>query len=260
MNSKMILVIPIKYLPGNKFVYIRELCGKDEQSVAGSQSIDAISLLDRILQGDTGNTNLISRAALLPVSDRDRILTAVYMNTYGFKVDASISCPSCTKPFDISFSLHEWANEISNDKVKLLNGKMSDFPFNTQNGIRFRLPTGEDEMAIMGMEPKNAEMELLKRCLPRDIKEFDANTIQQEMLEVAPLADSELEAECPECAGKQLLHFNQQQYLLTSLIKEREKLVSEVHLLTKYYGWGLNEILELPRKIRRLYLTMMGNL
>jgi hypothetical protein len=77
------------------------------------------------------------------------------------------------------------------------------------------------------------------------------------MHEMAPLADAEFEAKCPECSEIQLLHFNLQQYLLSSLLNEQKKLVIEVHRLASAYGWGLNEIMELPRSIRGTYITML---
>ena len=57
----------------------------------------------------------------------------------------------------------------------------------------------------------------------------------------------------------QIFHFNLQEYLLTSLTKEKDNLVAEVHMLARFYGWGLNEILELPRSSRKSYVALMGN-
>jgi hypothetical protein len=253
----MISVIPLRFLPGYKWAQIRELCGKDEQSVAGTRSVDAICLMDRILQGSNGNVQVVSASATLPVPDRDRLLTAVYFNTYGSKIETTISCPSCNERFDLSFSLDEWVNDLATVSSQKLSGKDDAYPFLAPGGIKFRLPTGEDEMVVMGKEPATAATELLNRCIHGGSGPYDTDLIQKTMHEIAPLADAEFEAQCPECSEKQLLHFNLQQYLLSSLLNEQKKLVIEVHRLASAYGWGLNEIMELPRSIRRTYITML---
>jgi hypothetical protein len=252
----MISIIPLRFLQGDKWVHIRELCGMDEQSVSGNRSIDAICLLDRIIQDIPGTDKGFIRSANLSVSDRYRILTAVFFNTYGPKIETTVSCLSCDNRFDIGFSMDEWVTDLKIGKAEHLNGNEGDFPFKTPAGINFRLPTGEDEMAVMGMEPLRAETELLKRCLPGETENYDADALQHTMQAIAPLVEADLEAECPECSVKQSFHFNLQHYLLSSLLNEYDNLVAEVHLLAKYYGCGLKEILELPRKARRSYVAL----
>jgi hypothetical protein len=253
----MISVIPLRFLPGYKWAHIRELCGKDEQSVADTRSVDAICLMDRILQGSNGNVQVVSASDILPIPDRDRLLTAVYFNTYGSKIETTVLCPSCNNRFDLSFSLEEWVNDLTADSSQKLNGKDCAYPFMAPGGIKFRLPTGADEMAVMGMEPGTAAKELLKKCIPEGSGQYNPDLIQMAMHEMAPLADAEFEAKCPECSEIQLLHFNLQQYLLSSLLNGQKKLVIEVHRLASAYGWGLNEIMELPRSIRGTYITML---
>ena len=251
----MITVVPLRFLPGNRWIHIRELCGNDEQSVSGTRSIDAICLLDRIIENIRGSESVITGSATLPVPDRERLLTAVYFNTYGSTIETTVSCSSCNCQFDLNFTINEWIEELTTGNIGKLNGNA--YPYLSPDGLTFRLPTGEDEMAVMGLDPSMAETELLKRCIPEGTGNFSPDLLQQAMQEAAPLADTDIETICPECSEKQPLHFNLQQYLLSSLIKEQKKLVVEVHQLTKAYGWGLNEILKLPRSIRRSYLLMV---
>jgi hypothetical protein len=134
----------------------------------------------------------------------------------------------------------------------------SDYPFRVSD-YSFRLPNGLDEMSVMGMESKRAEDEMMRRCLPDECHEYEAEVIQKTMEEIAPLADSEFEAKCPECSGTQLFHVNIQTFLLSSVINERDKLNAEIHLLTRYYGWNLTEILELPRSMRLSFVSLAGS-
>jgi hypothetical protein len=254
----MITVVPIRFLNGTNWVHLRELCGKDEQLVAGTRSADAVSLLDSII-AFPGWEQLPPLSAMLPVPDRDRVLMATYINTYGKMVQSTVICSSCKKNYDVSFSLEEWYRNLMKTAERQPNGKEPGYPFKTPRGLRFRLPTGEDEMAVVSMDPDQAEAEMLRRCIPEGTLKYNRDQLQKAMQEIAPLADAEIEAKCPECSVSQIFHFNLQEYLLISLMKEKDNLAAEVHLLARFYGWGLNEILELPRSSRKSYVALTGN-
>ena len=253
----MITIVPLRFLPGNKWVHLRELCGNDEQFISGIKSIDAIRLLDGILSNGLVPENVIQQSAKLVISDRDRILAAVYVNTYGPDIQTTVSCSSCNCQFDIEFSLESLIINNNLFQVEEESEQNAAIFFRTSGGARFRLPTGEDEIAVMGMDPEKAERELMKRCLIAGNTGINPDILQQEMQNIAPLIDADFETQCPECSEKQSLHFNLQQYLLSSLLKEQKKLAFEVNQLARAYGWGLNEILRLPRSIRRSYVSMV---
>lgn len=254
----MVTVIPLRYLSRHKWVHIRELCGKDEHSVNDKRSIDAICLINRLLHNGMEYNGIITNSAILPVADRQQVLTAIYFNTYGPEIKTSVSCSSCRSKFDIKFSLENWVSRLSNDNNRNRPGNGSAYPFEASDGTKFRLPTGEDEMSVSGLEPDIAEKELLKRCMPEETSDYNHESLVHAMEEAAPLTIGDIEAQCPECSVVQMFHFNLQQYLLSSLIIERDRLVAEIHLLARYYGWGLEEILELPRSMRRSFVISAG--
>ena len=148
---------------------------------------------------------------------------------------------------------------MSTNNLLKRNGNSSDFPFSIGNKLKFRLPTGEDELAVMGYGiDKSAEV-LVKRCIPELARKINLDDILKTMQEFAPLSDAEIEAQCPECSKISNLHFSLQQYLLSSLLKEHDILTAEIHLLARTYGWGLNEILSLPRGTRRSFVAAITN-
>lgn len=249
-------VIPLRFTGGNRWVQLRAMCGKDEQAVTGTRSIDAMGLLDRLIQKHPDNGFMASGTAALPVADRDQLLLAVFVDNYGPAIVTTVCCNACECKFEIDFSVTELTDSLMQEHAECVQGKDTTYPFRIPGGTPFRLPTGEDELAVLGMQPEEAAAELLSRCLPAGAKKNNTTTLQQAMQKTAPLLDAEFEARCPECSGVQWFHFNLQHYLLTSLMNEREKLVAEVHLLAKAYGWGLNEILELPRKIRKSHVAL----
>ncbi len=125
--------------------------------------------------------------------------------------------------------------------------------------MKFRLPTGEDELAVMGYDIDKSAEELIKRCIPELARKTNLDNILKTIQEFAPLSDAEIEAQCSECSMISNLHFSLQQYVLSSFLKERDILTAEIHLLARTYGWGLNEILSLPRGDRRSFVAAITN-
>jgi hypothetical protein len=74
---------------------------------------------------------------------------------------------------------------------------------------------------------------------------------------VAPLLDLSLDASCPDCGHSQKIRFSVQSYLLASLVNERRRLVADVHRLAAAYGWSRQDILELPRAMRRQHVELI---
>ena len=102
-----------------------------------------------------------------------------------------------------------------------------------------------------------AERELLARCVVMGDPAQEPQAVQAAMMEVAPVVDLDLQVRCPECDHVQAVHFDIQTYLLSALSAERKQLAWEVHRLAVAYGWGLEEILSLPRGQRRMYVALI---
>jgi hypothetical protein len=251
--TEMINIIRMHFLPEFSWVHLCDISGKNEQAVMGTRSVDAIRLLDSLLSNGSGTKNSELNTAKLSIYDRDRVLATLYMNTYGPRVETTVECPGCHQSYDIGFPLQELMNDptqTGSTRQVIVN---DSFRFITASGVTFRLPTGEDELAMTGIAPEKAEAGLLERCILENKDLATADTVQKVMEEVAPMVAGSFDVTCPECNFMQQLNFNLQYYLLASLLAERKKLVAEIHLLSRYYGWGLNEILELPRSMRKAF-------
>jgi len=243
--------VPLRFAAAGRRAELRELCGHDEQAVAGTGPADAIGLLDRILVAAPGDAVAPGTAVTLTVADRDRLLAAVHMNTYGSRVSTSVCCAGCKVVFDVDFSLAELQQHQDRGPQCRDIERRPDGSFRLADGRRFRLPTGEDECAVLGMAPEEAEAELLRRCLFDGDPTRDNSDVDRLMEDAGPVLALELTASCPECGREQSVYFDIQRYLLTALSQERHLLVHEIHMLARAYGWSLTEILGLPRSTRR---------
>jgi hypothetical protein len=250
--------VTLALVPGGAWAGLRELCGYDEESVEGTDTVTAIQLLDHLLVDRPGTTIGPGNAAKLTATDRDRLLAAIYARTYGSRIESTIQCLYCNEPFDLDFDLYEILDGLDAAKGTMATEETKDV-FTLPDGRQFRLPTGEDEFAVCHLPADKAESELLARCLLKNNLGVESEDIQAAMQEIAPVLDLELNALCPECGRSQHVRFDMQSYLLSALAAERVQLTLEVHRLAMAYGWNLQDILALPRSQRRTYVALVEN-
>lgn len=240
-------------LPGGRWACLRELCGRDETDLAGEEDLVAVELLDRLLVERPGTTVGPGSAAALAISDRDRLLAAVYARHFADRIEGSQRCASCGAPFEVSFSLAALLESLEPELAC-----DDDGAFRLPDGRRFRLPTTLDHRRCIGLAPEAAALELLRGCLldgaPADAG--DAEVIEAAMERAGPMLDLDVDASCPSCAHAQVVRFDIVRHLAGVMASERRWLVREIHCLAKAYGWSLGEILSLPRRERRAFVKL----
>lgn len=236
---------------------LRELNGFDEQSISGPDTANAIDLIDRLLVRSPGSPVEHFRAVELTGADRDRLLAEVYERTFGPLIESVVQCVLCEELFDLTFSIRDLLASLDFAKSSALATHDQDGTYRLTNGLRFRLPVGADELAVVGLPPEAAQSELLQRCIIESNQAVEIDVVQEAMEEIAPVMDLELDARCPECGGKQPVHFDIQFYLLRALLQERRRIGREIHRLAVAYGWSLNEILSLSRRERQAFVEFI---
>lgn len=237
-------------------VQLRELNGFDEQSVCRTDTATAISLLDRLLMRGPGSVSEDFKAIDLTASERDRLLACVYEKTFGPRIESTSYCKLCQSPFDLTFTIESLLTAFDPASSSTATAEPNGV-FRLTGGLRFRLPTGADELAAAGLPLKDAEQMLLQRCVLDSEKDIDSEAVQQALSDVAPVLDVDLNAECPECGAKQSVRFDVQFYLLRALEQQRKQIAREVHRLAVAYGWSLNEILGLSRSQRKAFVDFI---
>jgi hypothetical protein len=259
-------MIPIqvmcRFTPDWGWIRLRELSGFDEQMVRDTHTGTAVELLNRLVVEPFGGRGVASRSAMsLTASDRDRLLAHVYSRNFGRKVQSTVRCVHCRELFDLEFDIEQLARVLDPPWPACVEA-LADRTFRLPMGVRFRLPTGEDEVWLSetcGTEPERA-LALLQRCLiePQEgVSERELAAVEEAMEEIAPVLDLDLGAQCPECRTKQPVYFSVQFYLLRAIQQGWKQTVREVHLLATAYGWTLQEILGLPRSQRRQFVQLI---
>lgn len=232
---------------GVEVIHLRELCGKDELLANAINTQSLIALLQSVI-----TDNNIS-AAKIVTSDRDRILAHLYISLYGPKIESTLPCTNCKEIFDLDFSLKDILGFYKPSTVEL----PPDGIFEFENGTRFRLPNGEDEVMLNSYAAADAERILFERCIIEGNETTDKQKLQEKMAELAPVLNLEIKACCPECNHEQNVKFDVQTYLLMKLKQERPRLLQEIHRIASQYHWDYQSILALPRVLRKQYVSMI---
>jgi hypothetical protein len=247
--------IPLQLTPGVDGVYLRSLTGADEMIVENTGTKNLVSLLESLMQPSATGNNL--HASQIVTADRDRLLASLYISMYGTKIESTVKCAACGQKFDLDFLLDELLRHYQPDVAAVSeNGS-----YQLESGISFRLPNGEDEMFINGLTAAESERLLLERCLLEGNTETDNEKVQLKMAELAPVLSMEMQTFCPECDNEQQVQFDMQSFFLTKLKQERPALMREIHCIASQYHWSQQEILNLPRNLRKQYaaLIQQGN-
>ena len=250
--------VELRFFPKSRRVALRELNGFDEQSIRGTHTLAAIGLLDRLLVENPVYPLGPEKSAGLAVPDRDRLLAAIYIQTFGSRIVGTILCGNCRQLFDLDFSLDQLRLFVESGSSPGIE-RQPDATFRLADGCVFRLPTGVDECAVADLPLPEAEAALLARCVLEPGNGLDAQTLWRVCEEVGSGIDLDLKADCTECAYSQFIHFDIQTYLLTAIQQEQHSLMRDIHRLAAAYGWSLHEILELTRSQRHALVNLIEN-
>jgi hypothetical protein len=253
--------VTLRFAPNAPRIRLRELTGADERAVSGTATEDALRLLDALLIAMPGEATP-PRAEDLVASDRDRLLVAIYRRAFGDRIENTLNCAHCRSPFDIDFSLGSLAATLEEGPGSTRARLVNESHFETPEGLRFRLPTGRDELALAALPAPEAEAGLLRCCTVGENLAFtssDIAALQSLLAEVAPLVDLELDTRCPECRHVHAVQFDVQTYLLGAILGERARLAQEIHRIAIAYSWGWEQILSLSRSERRQFIELIDN-
>jgi hypothetical protein len=172
------VVLPGGYVAPDGAVFtqaeVRELNGVDEEALARPEVAKSLGRFTQLLlqRGVTriGPFENPSNAVLgsLLVGDRDQLLVAIRMATYGNNLELSVECPACAEKLDLQYDLDK------DIPVKQMEDPLDrSFVYTTRadQKINVRLAIGTDQEAMLNAGNKTVpELNtlLLSRCLTDD--------------------------------------------------------------------------------------------
>jgi hypothetical protein len=199
--------------------------------------------------------------ARLPIGTRDARLLDVHEAWFGTGFQTTAECGACGTRLESDFPVSAIRVEpVAQGSVHTLR--------HGSDVIEFRLPTSEDLLELEAVEdPNEAQETLLRRCVagwgsvgpspPVRIPATLAALLDAEMARLDPGADLRIRLRCASCGNEQVTVFDIVAYLREELDEWAQRLLADVHVLARAYGWSEHEILALSAVRRTHYIEMV---
>ncbi|QTF92388.1 hypothetical protein [Halomonas sp. BM-2019] len=193
--------------------------------------------------------------ARLPLGERDDRLLELRARLFGETLSSLADCPACGERLELNFSI---------DDVRLPGPKATAFLFESGDlCVSFRLPDSVDLEALL--PGPDAPRALLEACLQginregepaviADLNEAEITALIAHMGEADPRADLKAAMNCPNCSHSWSARFDILSFLWEELGAWVRRLLAEVHVLARAYGWREDDVLALSPWRRQHYI------
>lgn len=194
---------------------------------------------------------------------RNRRLLELHARLFGDELDLTADCPACHAAAQFASRCSALVGDPP-DAHAASTGRLEMDSY----VIEFRLPTRAD-VALAAGDDDDFARRLIDRCvvaatrddvsmpsteLPDDV--LDALSRRMEALD--PLALVSFELECPACATRWSAPLDVDQLLWTKVRSAAERLLLDVDMLARTYGWTEQDVLMLTASRRAAYLQLAG--
>ncbi len=200
----------------------------------------------------------------LSVGQRDALLLEARAQTFGADLAATARCPACAEMLEFTLRIAD---------LRVADG------FGARAGARltwaeagwevaFRVPTAADLAAISNFpDPQVAAQALLARCVFQaslngaevpvgELPDDSAAALAAQMAAHDPGAELLLGLNCPACGHDWQAPLDIAAFLWAELAAHARRLLREVAVLARAYGWSEADILALSAPRRQAYLEL----
>jgi uncharacterized protein (UPF0212 family) len=192
-----------------------------------------------------------SRAADLPLGERNRVLARLYLEHFGDVLEGFAQCTECGEKLEFHFDLRLVADAPPLEASNLV----------VVGRWKFRLPTSRAlAMALNGGDEATAGHRLLMHCLEAPAgaapgwSEEEIVGIEEKLAEADSLAEIQIGFICPECGAEFEDALDLGSFLWSEIESAARQLFDDVHLLASAYGWTEDEVLRLSSMRREAYV------
>lgn len=202
--------------------------------------------------------------ASLSIGQRDAYLLVLREITFGERMQGWADCPECKERLEFNLKTSKLRlvelREPEAEEYKLKLGEWE---------LEFRLPNSWDLAAIAGeTDCDSAAWRLQQRCLLRashwgvaagysDLPEEAIASMAESIAAADPQIEILLDLNCPACGYNWQVMVDIVGFLWKEISAKAKRLLQEVHLLARFYGWREADILSMSTVRRQFYLSSM---
>ncbi len=205
--------------------------------------------LDRALTILAAASPGASRALLadLSIGERDARLLDLRLLVLGPRAEGFAECPDCAERVEFPIDLAA---------LRLRTEERAS----TGPGLRLRPLTSRDLAAIVDVPDESDALRiLLERCgAVEELPNESLEAISQALLAADPEAEILLHLTCPACPHEWDLLFDVGDFFWKEISAQAQRLLREIDVLARAYGWTEREILSLPAQRRQTYLELVA--
>jgi hypothetical protein len=193
----------------------------------------------------------------------DARLLELYRDRYGPELRAVSACPECGTLVELQFAVDDLLAALSGSDRESLTVEVDGYE------LKLRLPTvGDLARARHAQDLEHAREVITTSCVSActhkgvaiTATSLPASLIDQveESLKRFDLGGEGIELTCPDCSTVWTATLDVTALVLAELDAEGERLLADVHLLARAYGWSESEIVALSPGRRRRYVEMVA--
>lgn len=187
-----------------------------------------------------------AHAAGLSIDARDRALYRIAARLFGHRISVIATCAECAAETELSFSARD-ALAVPEPAERIALGGGAGW---------CRLPCSRDLAAALTAPDPEATLFAAVVEAERPDPALRAEA-ERALAAQAGLADLSLAHRCTRCGADGQTAFDILDYLWRRIVGEARRLLREVHVLARAYGWTSETILALPPARRAAHLAMI---
>jgi len=202
---------------------------------------------------------------LLSIGERDARLLRLREWLFGNRLMNMAHCPRCKEPV-------EWETNTENLHLQQLPAGLAVKSFMLEKddySINFRLPNTYDITNALADPAYRADQKkLLTDCIveinkkgkkykEKKLPDEVLDALSRRMEEEDPQADIRMKIQCPACAHEWNARFDIVSFLWAEIHNWAQRMMQEVYLLARSFGWSEKDILAMSARRRQLYLQMI---
>jgi hypothetical protein len=195
-----------------------------------------------------------------PIGRRDRRLLEIRWDTFGDRIDSCAECPACRSSLEF---------ELSCAHLLELQGAATPAQETIEHeGVPWvmRAPNSRD-LAVSAVAPDlhSARTALLARCarpvngegpMTGEWTEFQQAALGGALADLDPLAEILIDLTCQACGHTWQCLFDIAVFFWSEIRARSRRLLQDIDVLARTYGWTESEILRLSDHRRGLYVQM----
>jgi hypothetical protein len=203
--------------------------------------------------------------ARLSIGRRDAHLLQLREWAFGSELAILAACPSCRQTLELTMPVAKLRVSIASTGDSA--GDLESSLMLRDYEVRYRPPNTEDIAGCAGLEFAASRKKLLACCVTdarcqgksvsaEELPEDVAGKVVEQIAAVDPQADTRLDLTCPECHERWKEVFDIVSFFWTEIDAWARRILREVNVLARAYGWRESDILALSPVRRQIYLSM----